>query len=212
MKTIITFALTIVFTIRLASCENVKRSSPHLFEIIANAQYGETHAYSEWCGRYWEVFQSKDDPNNFCASTTRISISSFDSITTLINEEYGEYLYNDKTAPAGLICDTCVLWIGTKDFTKYYYWEVNSLTIMWGLMEAKSGIGYAYLDLHFSPKLQFVYYFYKSAVSLPRLDDMPDHISSHLSGFISFSSHIIRGVIGVVEEQAYSTIAGKTYA
>ena len=36
--------------------------------------------------------------------------------------------------------------------------------------------------------------------------------SSHLSGFISFSSHIIRGVIGVVEEQAYSTIAGKTYA
>lgn len=179
MKPIITFALIAALSIMFASCRNPKGDNPHLLDIVANAQYGETHAYSEWHGRYWELFQSKADPNSFSALTLRISTESFDSITTLINEEYGRYLYDDKSAPKELICDTCVLWIGTKDYTKYYYWSLDTLSIMWGLMEAESGMGYAYLDLHFFPKSQFVCYYYNSSVSLPASEGMPE-VSSQI--------------------------------
>ena len=75
MKPIITFALTAVLTITFASCE--KKGQVSILEIVDKAQYGDTHAYAEWQGRYWEVFGNRGDAK-FSALTTRIYTTSFE--------------------------------------------------------------------------------------------------------------------------------------
>lgn len=108
-----------------------------------SARYGDTHAYSQCHGRYWEVFGEPNDPTYFEALTSRITIHEFDSITEILNKSFGKYTYDDKTAPI----DSAYFWMGTKSYTKYYYWLTSDTLLGWGLFEAESGMGYAHLEV-----------------------------------------------------------------
>ena len=127
-----------------------------LRELVANSVYGETHAYSEWNNRYWEVFGEKGG-EDYYALTTSISTDIFDSICGLICCEYGEPTYTDHNFPESLIpkADTGTFWMTAKQNDRYYYWCNDSLVIGFSLADSyPSGIGYAYLSIKFlSPEL-----------------------------------------------------------
>ena len=109
-----------------------------------SAHYGDTHAYTKYHGRYWEVFGEPNDTTYFGMLTTRITIHEFDSITGILNKSLGIYTYNDKTAPI----DSAYFWMGTIAYTKYHYWCMGNVLVAWGLFEAESGMGYAHLDIY----------------------------------------------------------------
>lgn len=108
-----------------------------------SAHYGDTHAYSQCHGRYWEIFGEQNDTTYFGALTLRITNHEFDSITEILNKSFGKYTYDDKTAPI----DSAYFWMGTKSYTKYYYWLTSDILIAWGLFEVVDSTGYAHLDI-----------------------------------------------------------------
>lgn len=67
----------------------VQSTSVSIMDILHNARYGETHAYSEWHNRYWEVF-GEEGKYVFSAMTTRCpDMSLFDSLVSEITCELG---------------------------------------------------------------------------------------------------------------------------
>lgn len=63
--------------------------SGSIMNILHNAQYGETHAFSEWHNRYWEVF-GEEGKYVFSAMTTRCpDMSLYDSLISEITCELG---------------------------------------------------------------------------------------------------------------------------
>lgn len=111
--------------------------------LLDSAHYGDTHAYSQCHGRYWELFGEQNDTTYFGALTLRITNHEFDSITEILNKSFGKYTYDDKTAPI----DSAYFWMGTKSYTKYYYWLTGDILIAWGLFEVADSTGYAHLDI-----------------------------------------------------------------
>ena len=122
-----------------------------LRDLVANSVYGETHAYSEWNNRFWEVFGEKGG-DDFYALTTSISTYTFDSIRGLICREYGAPTYDVHSFPKSLIpkVDTGAFWMTAKQYDRYYYWCCDSLIVGFSLAESHpSGVGYAYLSVKF---------------------------------------------------------------
>lgn len=111
-----------------------KENKHTLFELIEKARYGDTHAFSEWQGRYWEVFCDCGRPDFFEALTTRISVSEFDDIAAIIKSEFGE-------------CDE--EYISSDNDRKILWWETSAYIITWCLNDIVSGYGHAYLDIQY---------------------------------------------------------------
>lgn len=74
----------------LFSCSSVQTSQTgSVMDIVHNAHYGDTHAYSEWHNRYWEVF-GEEGKYVFSALTTRCpDMSLFDSLVSDITNQLG---------------------------------------------------------------------------------------------------------------------------
>lgn len=137
----------LIFTLALCSCKHTKPET-HVSDIFNNAQYGETHAVSEWAGRHWEIF-GNDTTRDFEALTLRISPEGFDSIVTIICNDYGQPTYNHNTLPQELIpdADTGTFWMAWKDHNQFYYWCSDTMNIGFGLFEKElvDGLGSAWL-------------------------------------------------------------------
>ena len=126
-------ALTAVLAITFASCGkgNSKQEQVSVFGIVDNAQYGETHAFSEWHGRYWEVFGNPGD-SKFTAMTSRISTTSFDSIKQEIDEEFGPCEYSKANMPKDLVSEDGFYWhLSKPSCDDVYYWSNDTLVIAW---------------------------------------------------------------------------------
>lgn len=149
MRFIITLAFTAVLTITFASCG--KKGQVSILEIVDKAQYGDTHAYAEWQGRYWEVFGNRGDAK-FSALTTRIYTTSFDSIKKVIDDEFGPCEYSKANMPKDLISEDGFYWhLSRLSCDDVYYWSNDTLSIAWALFEVQDDYGYAYLDIERSP-------------------------------------------------------------
>ena len=125
----------------------VKQPETHVSDIFLNAQYGDTHAISDWAGRHWEIFGNAASPD-FEALTLRISPYTFDSIRALICQEYGAPTYNHHTLPSELVpqADTGTFWMAWKEHNQFYYWCKDTVNIGWGLFGMDStSMGYAWL-------------------------------------------------------------------
>ena len=145
MKRNLIFALTAVLTITFASCG--KKGQVSILEIVDKAQYGDTHAYAEWQGRYWEVFGNRGDAK-FSALTTRIYTTSFDSIKKVIDDEFGPCEYSKANMPKDLISEDGFYWhLSRLSCDDVYYWSNDTLSIAWALFEVQDDYGYAYLDI-----------------------------------------------------------------
>ena len=148
MKKSIIFAIVAV-CLAFASCGkgSVTQEKSSILDIVDNAQYGESHAFSEWHGQYWEVYGLRGDAE-FTGMTSRISIASFDSIRREIENEFGPYEYSKATLPDELIEDEGFYWHLSKPSCEdAYYWSNDSLLIAWTLFEVQDNCGLAYLDL-----------------------------------------------------------------
>ena len=139
--------LCILFAaLSLIACQDTKQTSSVL-DIISNAQYGDTHACSEWADRYWEVFGKPQSPY-FSALTLSINVDVFDSIKHIIENEFGPYELSHLTLPKELISDDGFYWhLSKTSCNEVYYWNNDTLAINWALFEVEDSIGSAYLDI-----------------------------------------------------------------
>lgn len=132
-----------------ASCgkRSVTQEKSSILDIVANAQYGETHAFSEWHGRYWEVFGHRGDPE-FTGVTSRISIAAFDSIKREIEGEFGPYEYSKATLSKELITNEGFYsHLSKTSCDDAYYWSNDTLLMAWTLFDVQDDYGHAYLDI-----------------------------------------------------------------
>ena len=136
----------LLIAISFVACQNAKQPSS-ILDIVSHAQYGDTHAYSTWANRYWEVFGHRGEMD-FTASTSRITPTAFDSIRQIIENEFGSYEYDKDNFPKELITEDGFYWHLSKSLCNdVYYWLNDSLAIAWSLFEVEDNIGYAYLDI-----------------------------------------------------------------
>lgn len=143
--------LLYVFFAALLFCACTKSEqtlSPSVLDIITNAQYGDTHACSEWANLYWEVFGTPQS-SNFSVLTQRINVETYDSIKHVIEDEFGSYEYSYLTLPKELITDNGFYWhLSKNSCNEVYYWNNDTLAINWALFEVEDNIGYAYLEIN----------------------------------------------------------------
>lgn len=132
----------------LGSCTKPKQTpESSVLDIISNAQYGDTHACSNWANRFWEVFGTPQSPD-FSALTMRVDVETYDSIKGVIENEFGPFKYSFLTLPKELIADSGFYWhLSKTSCDKVYYWVNDSLSIAWSLFDVEDNIGYAYLDI-----------------------------------------------------------------
>lgn len=139
--------LILLFAFALCACKHTQPET-HVSDIFVNAQYGENHAMSEWAGRHWELFGNEYTPD-FEALTLGLSIDGFDSILTIICNDYGQPTYNHNTLPQELIpdTDTGTFWMAWKSYNQFYYWCSDTMNIGFGLFEKElvNAKGYAWL-------------------------------------------------------------------
>lgn len=146
----------IVFAVAICCCSRPQPEShisdiqpeTHISDLFRNAQYGGSHASSEWAGRFWEI-HNVDTSSFFEAATSQISPCGFDSILTILCNDYGQPTYNHNTLPKELIppIDTGTYWMSKKSYNQVYYWCSDTLNVSFGLFEKEliNGKGYAYL-------------------------------------------------------------------
>ena len=112
------------------------------------AQYGGGRASSEWAGRFWEIYNA-DTSSFFEAATPQVSLCGFDSILTILCNDYGQPTYNHNTLPKELIpaIDTGTYWMSKKSYNQVYYWCSDTLNVSFGLFEKEliDGKGWTYL-------------------------------------------------------------------
>lgn len=139
--------LILLFAFVLCACKHTQPET-HVADIFLNAQYGDTHAISEWADRHWEIFGNANTPE-FEALTLGISPEGFDSILNIVCNDYGQPTYNHNTLPQELIPDanTGTFWMAWKDYNQFYYWCSDTMNIGFGLFENElvDGLGSAWL-------------------------------------------------------------------
>ena len=96
----------------------------------------------------WEI-HNVDTSSFFEAATSQISPCGFDSILTILCNDYGQPTYNHNTLPKELIpaIDTGTYWMSKKSYNQVYYWCSDTLNVSFGLFEKEliNGKDYAYL-------------------------------------------------------------------
>ena len=143
MKQLISILL---IALALVACNRTSPKNIHVLDIVSNAVWGESHAYSDWNGRTWEVSGAEKD---FQALNAPVSITAFDSICAIISADFGEPTYTNLTLPAELIpsADTGTFWMAWKSYNRFCYWCNDTINIGLGLFEKElvNDAGYAYL-------------------------------------------------------------------
>lgn len=66
--------LILLFAFALCACKHTQQET-HVSDIFLNAQYGDTHAISEWAGRHWEIFGNANTPENEKTQPYKLNIS-----------------------------------------------------------------------------------------------------------------------------------------
>ncbi len=151
------FCYILVLAVAICSCKHPQPEAPiadpqpetHVADLFHNAQYGGGHASSEWVGRFWEVYNS-DTSSFFEASTFEISPCVFDSILTILCNDYGQPTYNHNTLPKELIpaIDTGTYWMARKSYNQVYYWCSDTLNVSFGLFDKELIDGKGYVCLY----------------------------------------------------------------
>ena len=140
------FVYILVIALLFISCKKSEKPKSSVLDLFTNAYYGETHGFSEWDNRYWELFHNHGKVE-MSALTLDVSIAYFDSLRQVIENEFGAYEYCKATVPKEWIADTGRYWHLSKACYDAYYWSNDMLTVAWALHDLTDSVGYAYLDI-----------------------------------------------------------------
>lgn len=131
MKKILYYIIVLTF----AACKTTYKQQENLsiLQIIDSAQYGRTHAFSEWQGMYWEVFVPDDSATHFEALEASYKYSQFLYVKNIIEEEFGEPQYNNLSMPSDLSMaphDNIIDYIEYNPGYQCYWWINDTLAII----------------------------------------------------------------------------------
>ena len=151
------FCYIIVFAVAICCCNRPQPEAPiadiqpetHIADLFRNAQYGGGRASSEWAGRFWEIYNA-DTSSFFEAATPQVSLCGFDSILTILCNDYGQPTYNHNTLPKELIpaIDTGTFWMAWKSYNQVYYWCSDTLNVSFGLFDEELSDGKGWAELY----------------------------------------------------------------
>ncbi len=150
------FCYIIVFAVAICCCNRPQPEAPiadiqpetHIADLFRNAQYGggvpRLNGLGD-SGRYITLIHLPF----FETATPQVSLCGFDSILTILCNDYGQPTYNHNTLPKELIppIDTGTYWMACKSYNQVYYWCSDTLNVSFGLFEKEliNGKGWTYL-------------------------------------------------------------------